>query len=195
MGLGGGLCILFSNPFTLTNDLVTGNDAATEGSGLSIRGRPNRPAGGSVRQGTIADNRGSGQGVYVGEYTTLTFTNNLLAGHSGPSIAATAGSAVTANHNLFWGNGSDPITGTDAVLADPLFVDPAGGDYHLQADSAAVDTGDPDSGLSPRATDLDGNPRVVDGNLDGAAVVDIGVYEFQPKMSLLPLVIRMSTDR
>jgi hypothetical protein len=29
-------------------------------------------------------------------------------------------------------------------------------------------------------TDLDGNPRIVDGNGDDVATVDMGAYEFQP---------------
>jgi hypothetical protein len=189
-GFGGGLWIWFSDPFTLTNNLVTGNRAITEGSGLFIMGRPKDPAVGSVCHTTITDNSGSGQGVFVGDYTTLTFTNNLIAGHSNVSITATANSTLTIRYNLFWGNGSDPITGTEAVVGDPLFVDPAGWDYHLQAGSAAIDTGDPASVLPPSATDLDGNPREVDGNLDGTAVVDIGTYEFQPETHFLPLIMK-----
>jgi hypothetical protein len=92
---------------------------------------------GSVRHTTIADNRGSGQGVLMSGYMTLAFNNNLL-----------------------------------------------------QAGSAAIDNGDPDSGLSPPETDLDGNPRVVDGDLDGTAVVDIGAYEFQTETRFLSLITK-----
>jgi len=31
--------------------------------------------------------------------------------------------------------------GTDYVIGDPLFVDPANGDFHLQEDSPAIDNG------------------------------------------------------
>jgi predicted outer membrane repeat protein len=45
---------------------------------------------------------------------------------------------------------------------DDFWVD---GDYHLLADSSCNET------------DLDGNPRVLDGDSDGNSVVDIGAYE------------------
>jgi len=40
------------------------------------------------------------------------------------------------------------------------------------------------------ATDLDGNPRLSDGNLDGNAVVDMGAYELVPQTIFLPMIIR-----
>lgn len=52
--------------------------------------------------------------------------------------------------------------------ADPLFVDPEGGDYRLQAGSPAIDAGTTEG--AP-AEDLDGNPRPL------GTGVDIGAYE------------------
>lgn len=72
----------------------------------------------------------------------------------------------------YWG--CEP--GEGAIYADPLFVDPESGDYHLQDISPCIDAGNnlvPD--LPER--DLDGRERVVDGNGDGLAIVDIGAYE------------------
>jgi len=54
-----------------------------------------------------------------------------------------------------------------------LFV--AGNDWHLQPGSPAVDSGAGGDSLS--GTDLDGAPRIVDGNGDGAATIDRGAYE------------------
>ena len=48
----------------------------------------------------------------------------------------------------------------------------------MQSDSPAIDKGN-NSFISGVSTDLDGNPRVVDGDLDGTATVDMGAYEFQ----------------
>jgi hypothetical protein len=87
----------------------------------------------------------------------ITLTNNIIADHSSSSIYAADFDPPTidASHNLFWNNGSDPITGTDALLADPLFVDAANGDYHLLYNSPAIDQGT-DVGIS---SDFDGDPR------------------------------------
>jgi hypothetical protein len=52
------------------------------------------------------------------------------------------------------------------------------GNYRLKAGSLAIDAGDnsaPDLPLK----DLAGKPRIVDGNNDGTATIDIGAYEFQ----------------
>ena len=66
--------------------------------------------------------------------------------------------------------------------SDFLTSDPPGfvgaGDFHLASGSAMIDAGNP----SPPAvaTDLDGDPRLADGNADGIAVRDIGADELVP---------------
>ncbi len=68
--------------------------------------------------------------------------------------------------------GADCATqGTDSVVADPHFVDPAHGDYTPAAGSPLVDAGVADPALP--ATDQAGHPRVV------GSAVDIGAYERQ----------------
>lgn len=54
--------------------------------------------------------------------------------------------------------------------ADPLFIDPAGGNFRLNRQSPAVNAGDPDTSGLP-ATDLVGQARIQDGR------VDMGPYE------------------
>src|SRR5260221_2130478 len=50
-------------------------------------------------------------------------------------------------------------------------------DFHLQSTSSLIDAGT-NAGTGP--LDLDGNPRVSDGNADGTATVDIGAFETTP---------------
>ncbi len=63
-------------------------------------------------------------------------------------------------------------TGNDAhsLFIDPKFVNAAGGDFHLQSSSPAIDAGDTDRAIIG-TLDIDGKPRV-----QGAAV-NIGAYE------------------
>ena len=67
-------------------------------------------------------------------------------------------------------------------------VDDNYGDMHLGASSPAIDSGTNSAISLP--TDLDGNPRIVDGDMDGTATVDMGAYEFQLVGMYLPLVFR-----
>jgi hypothetical protein len=55
------------------------------------------------------------------------------------------------------------------------------GDYHLLGSSPCIDAGDPNYAAGPGEGDVDGNQRVVDGDDDGIAVLDMGSYEYDPK--------------
>ena len=50
------------------------------------------------------------------------------------------------------------------------------GDYRLLPGSPAIDAGNNAAPQIP-AADLDGNPRIADGNGDGTARIDMGAYE------------------
>ena len=79
------------------------------------------------------------------------------------------------------------MTGTNNnISADPLFANPTGGDYHLQQGSPSIDAGDNMTSNLPD-TDIDGNPRILDGDGNGTVIIDMGVYEF-----LLPPGLKIS---
>jgi len=174
-GYGGGVYVRDGGPVIFINNIVADNHADIEGSGLRFLGSSSYPASGHLLHNTIADNHGSGQGVYVGEYTTLAFTNTIIAGHSSVGITVTAGSTATLEATLWWNNGADTggggsiFTGTVNVYGDPAFVDPASWDYHLTAGSAAIDAG-VDAGVM---VDIDGDPRPI------GLKPDIGADEFR----------------
>ena len=73
--------------------------------------------------------------------------------------------------------GDGQLDGMDDNFADdPLLNDPLGGDFSLLLDSPAIDRG---SDTFPAgAADLDGHLRVVDGDLNGTEVIDLGAVEF-----------------
>jgi len=86
-------------------------------------------------------------------------------------------SALDIRHSLVEGwTGS--LGGTANLGDDPLFADEAGGDFRLTEGSPAVDSGDSGAVPPDLLLDLDGNPRIVDGDGDTIAVVDRGAYEF-----------------
>ena len=125
----------------------------------------------------------------------LIANNALVHGLRGVELAmgATAeirNNDVYDNHFGIIGFASDYVgldnqTGVAGnVSVAPSFVDPDGGDFRLRLVSPLIDVGsNPDVSL---AADLDGSTRIVDGDGDSNAVVDIGAEEFDPA-EVLPL--------
>ena len=79
------------------------------------------------------------------------------------------------------------LTGDGNIDGDPTFTDGAVGNLTLSAGSPCLDAGsnyvdyepmEPGFQLLPE-TDMAGNWRIVDGNGDGEAIVDMGAYEYQ----------------
>ncbi|MFQ5859074.1 MAG: right-handed parallel beta-helix repeat-containing protein, partial [Anaerolineae bacterium] len=104
---------------------------------------------------------GIGSGVRLDEADNTVVTNNIIALNDEEGITGNAIGNSTISHNLFlfkheW---HQPV-GSDHVIGDPLFVDPAVGDFHLQASSPAID----------RGTDM-GLPYA-------GSAPDIGAYEY-----------------
>jgi len=75
----------------------------------------------------------------------------------------------------YWADFSDPNTIIEPNEPNAVWVD---GDYHLLPSSPCIDAGDPNYLPEPNETDLDGEPRVLDGDNDGIPVVDMGAYEY-----------------
>jgi parallel beta-helix repeat protein/YD repeat-containing protein len=140
---------------------------------------------------TIADNLG--QTSFIANFglasaiggsfpTDAVLQNNLLIATPGQP-AVFCSSALPAGfvaNDVFSSGGTafDPSctsqTGSQGnVSSDPLFVDPAVDNYHLQTTSPAIDAGNSTTPIPLPTTDLDGNPRVF------SATVDIGAFEFQ----------------
>ena len=126
----------------------------------------------------------------VQQTSTITLTNSIVRGPATSLVAdatndgtpgANSVATINVSHSDYETTGGViGVNGAGGVVAgvgnlnvDPGFV--SGSDQHLTLGSPVVDQGDPAAG-GP-ATDLDGTPRVQDGDLDGVAVRDMGAYE------------------
>ncbi len=84
---------------------------------------------------------------------------------------------IHGNPAVLYSDIEDGWPGTGNIDADPCFVDSDANDYHLLPTSPCIDTGDPNYLAGPNETDLDGNPRIIDGR------IDMGAYEYNPLLS------------
>ena len=128
-----------------------------------------------VERCTIADNTIAGASVF-GSRAALVLRESIVAQPGMPVHAGHAG-GVDARHVLAHEIASLPVR-ADVIAGDPLFVDPAGGDFHLDDGSPALDF----SNLETGGVDLEGEPRGFDdptiANRFGAR--DLGAYERGP---------------
>ncbi len=181
--IGGGIGYSDCPSGTLEHNTITGNSAEHRGGGVCCS-----ESSVTITGNTIAGNSaGWGGGLYI-RTSSPTVTNNTIASNTGGGLDSWSGSPLITNC-ILWGNlVADDLVGASAnysdvgtgntgggtgnISADPKFVDPANGDFHLQAGSPCIDAG---TDLAPELpdTDLDGNPRIV------GVAVDMGAYEFQ----------------
>jgi hypothetical protein len=84
-----------------------------------------------------------------------------------------------------WYYGGNVSAGVGSISADPVFVSEAASNYRLQSTSPCVDAGV----ATALATDAEGAPRAVDGNLAGGAEPDMGAYELDTSGNAPPTAV------
>jgi hypothetical protein len=150
-----------SSSASITNCAITANTTGAAGSGAS----PGR--------------RGIGGGIYG----SPNVANGILWNDDSNEIAGGVPAIRYSDIEGGW-------AGSGNINAEPLFVDPASGDYHLSAGPPVIDAGNNTAVPAGTVTDLDGNPRFVDdpstpdcqwapGTCGNPPIADIGAYEFQ----------------
>ena len=198
---GGGMYNYQSNP-SVTNCVFSGNSASyASGGGMYNASTAAPNVINCIFNGNSAASTGGG--IYSDDSTAPTIINSTIFGNSAPGSGAgmfnSANSSVTVFNSII-GNGVSggfvTLSHSDVARmnlaatpnangnfdADPMFVNPANGDLHLQAGSPCIDAGD-DSAIAGVTTDLDGNPRIVNAH------VDLGAYEYQnvaPILNAIP---------
>ena len=189
---GGGGIRTFQNMTMLINCVFTGNHAVQSGGAMLNKGANDDYA--TLINCTIVGNssmRFCG-GVYQPNSTIrTTLTNCILWGN-------TIDGVISEDAQIYFGmpvinncciqDWSGYLGGYGNIGDDPLFVDADGADnfagtgdddLRLSSGSACIDAGD--NGAVTEATDLDGHTRIVNGDRDDTATVDMGAYEFDWK--------------
>jgi hypothetical protein len=186
---GGALYLMRNTTFTMTNNIVAGNVASYQGGGLAFETGSSEPVSGTLLHNTFAaNNQGSGDGraaIHVNEpHVSLVLTNNLIYSHT-YGLLVVADSTAQLYNTLFYANDTDTSGAGSIVNTDPITgQDPLlDADYHLLADSPAIDAG-VDAGVT---TDIDGELR------DSSP--DLGADEFalppEPGCNIyLPLILK-----
>jgi hypothetical protein len=146
-----------SGNITLTNNTVTANTAGSTGGCGGVQAAMN--------------------------VNTVDIFNNILWGNTASSAfdLCLSGTGTANGYNNDYSAMSGSWTISDGNIdANPLFVDSAAGDFHLQSASPCIDAGTPTAPHLP-ATDFEGDPRMK---------VDIGADEYPKAVSpWLPLLL------
>ena len=123
-----------------------------------------------------------GGGISNWGYSTPGVFNCILWGNEGGAICSDPHSLLIVSYTLVQGG----YEGEGNIDADPLFVDPAGGDYRIAPGSPCIDAGNNRAVPEGVVTDLAGDPRFADDPATEDTghgeppIVDMGAYEFQP---------------
>lgn len=169
-GAGGAVFVDEGATATLDHDLIVGNRCRGEGGGVYVDaswdGRRSRA---TITSCTIADNvadvwPGIGAGICV-QASDVVVRDSIVwrnTGLDGPDgVAVVDGGTLAATYTL----SQESLPGIGNLSTDPLFADPAGGDYHVRsragrwspvlaawvrdaASSPTIDAGDPASAFS-----------------------------------------------
>jgi hypothetical protein len=195
---GGGMVNDHSYPL-IANVIFSGNQS--QGGG----GMGNTTSGPLIMNTVFAGNIAEVGGAMVNQNSSPQITNTVMwdnqATTEGDQIYNVSGSPTISYSDVQSSGGSgggwDGTLGSDGgdnIDSDPLFILPVNpssapttsGDLHLRSGSPGIDTGY-DVACPP--TDLDGNTRPIDGDLDGTAICDMGAYEATIDL-FLPLIAR-----
>lgn len=197
--IGDGITMMGGSDANIVQNVILGN------SGYGIDALiPASNRGPFIINNTIANNTNAG--IYENGFPSSSqIINNIVVGT--PAIAMSPWynlpPAVIQFNDFYSPDGGvvyngdviTNLTGLDGNFsAAPWFNCQPEGDFHLLAGSTCIDAGTNSAPYLP-SSDYDNNPRVLVGNSNNAAVVDLGAYEFNPLYPPVPcMFINCQTD-
>jgi len=175
------------NPIII-NNVIADNDSSNSKTGYPAI-MVQSSTGGQLLHNTIGRNIGA-YGIQLLDSASATLTDNILVGHT-TALSVDSGSSATMEATLWgsgdWANDTDWAgtgtidTGTIEIWANPNFIDPDSGDYHIAPGSPAINAG-VDAGIT---IDIDEDARPFGSGFDiGADENDIVVLS-----PVLPLLL------
>ena len=189
---GGGAFVNANSDLTLSGNIFDKNGSGSDnGGGSFIVNASGQIAltNNTFRENAVANDGG---GTYVKTNTgTVRIYNNIIWNNTASNLGAELyvhddgdgngiGASVHVHNNDYKIGGRVMEVGDGLSLLNNVFEDPLlTTDLHLQSGSPAIDTGDNIAPERP-TSDFEGDSRVVDGDGDGTATVDMGADEFVP---------------
>jgi hypothetical protein len=163
---GGAICEDYYCYGTITNCLFYLNTTAGNGGALGFH-----IAHPTITNCTFAANTAGGfGGAYYGNTSAPTFRNCIFWDDTPTELYNFTASTATVSYSDVEGG----YTGATNINLLPQFM--GGTNYRLQSTSPCVDAG---TNTGAPTNDLDSLSRPTDGDCNGAAVTDMGAYEFR----------------
>ncbi len=176
---GGGANISLGNNVTqalMVQNLFAGNHAGTEGAGGALQ--INADCSVMLINNTVAGNRAGdagGLGYYAETAADRAWLYNEIYWSNSPTALGVLGTGtVQARYSALEHGAGESWFGAGCITGEPCFVNSTLGNYRLLEGSPCINTGTNFPWMTG-AADLDGNPRIHDGQ------VDMGCYEFIPE--------------
>jgi hypothetical protein len=167
--------LIQSNFIGLRADSVT-QPTTVFGSGLTIATLDNLAAASYAAFATAVAGANNPQITLSDSILTTGFEHSIVteraSGATGIPTVTTSYSDYDPTHILLYSGSWTPGTGDTQAYVDPIFANPAGGDFHLLASSSLVSYR-PVALPVLATTDLDGLPRFTDG------AFDLGAFQHQ----------------
>jgi len=189
----------------LINTLISGNKSLHHAGGIYF----NTETGAEIINSTISGNNSGDRGGAISliNSSTISVDNSILWGNSsgsGNNVYVSAACTVNVDYSLY-GNAAGDVNvvsggawnATNSLTSNPDFTDPLtatsgntpnlSGDYTLKNTSPAIDAASNANLPAGVSYDLEGNDRIIDGDDNVTATIDMGAYEYDPPEVPLPI--------